>query len=192
MSHPTIMKHDDTAVLVVDVQEKLIDKILDHVTIVQNIGFLIDGAKLASVRVMATEQYPKGLGKTVPELAERLGEMPEKTAFSCCQAPGLIASFKDQHISKIVLVGIETHVCILQTTLDLLGLGFRVYLAVDAIGSRYAIDRDLALRRMEQAGAILTTVETSVFEWIGDAKHPQFKAMSRLVQDRMQIIAKEK
>ena len=81
--------------------------------------------------------------------------------------------------------GIEAHVCVLHTALDLLALDFRVYVAVDAVGSRYRIDHDVALRRLEKAGAILTTSETCVFEWIGGAGHPQFKAISRLVQERM-------
>ena len=89
---------------------------------------------------------------------------------------------------KVLLAGIETHVCVLNTALDLLALDFRVYVAVDAVAARYAIDHDTALRRMEQAGVIMTTSETAVFEWVGGAGHPQFKAVSQLVQQRMKAL----
>jgi isochorismate hydrolase len=87
-----------------------------------------------------------------------------------------------------VLAGIETHVCVQQTALDLLSQGFHVFIPVDAVGSRYAVDHETALRRMEKAGAVLTTAETCVFEWVGGSNHPQFKAISRLVQDRMKAL----
>ena len=85
----------------------------------------------------------------------------------------------------MLLVGIETHVCVQNTALDLVNLDFRVFVAVDAVGSRYAIDHEVALRRMERAGVVLTTAEAAVFEWVGGAGHPQFKAISKLVQERM-------
>jgi nicotinamidase-related amidase len=91
--------------------------------------------------------------------------------------------------NKVVLAGIESHVCVLQTALDFLYLNFRVYIPVDAVGSRYAIDHEYALRRLEQAGAVLTTSETCAFEWVGGADHPQFKKMSQLVQERMTALA---
>src|SRR5262249_58157935 len=93
---------------------------------------------------------------------------------------------------KVVLAGIETHVCVLGTALDLLALDFRVYIAVDAVGSRFALDHEVALRRLEQAGAILTTSETCVFEWVGGADHPKFKQISLLVQERMKAMGATK
>ena len=188
MSHPTRMAPHETAVLVVDVQEKLMPKIVGAGDIVRNIGFVLDAAPLVGVVVVATEQYPKGLGPTVPELAKRLPDRPDKLTFSSCGVPDLTESLHRKGRSRVLLVGIEAHVCILNTALDLLAEGFRVYLAVDAVGSRYAIDRDTALQRMQQAGAILTTAETAVFEWTGGAAHPQFKKLSALVQDRMKGI----
>jgi nicotinamidase-related amidase len=144
---------------------------------------------LLHVEVAATEQYPKGLGATVAPLAERLPVRPEKVAFSSCAVPNLRDGFQAKGRTKVVLVGIETHVCVLNTALDLLAANFHVYLAVDALASRYAIDHDIALKRLEQAGAILTTVETCVFEWLGAANHPQFKPISALVQERMKTMA---
>ncbi len=191
MPHPTQMSPADTALLVVDVQERLMTKIPDTAALVRNIAFLIDAARLLDLPVLATEQYPKGLGPTVPELARRLPERPDKLGFSCCAIPSVAEALHRQARPKVVLAGIEAHVCVLQTSLDLLDQGFRVYLAADAVASRYALDRDMALRRLENAGVILTTCETAVFEWVGRADHPQFKAISKLVQERMQALNAE-
>jgi nicotinamidase-related amidase len=188
MAHPTQMSPADTGLLVIDVQEKLVPKIHHADALVRNIAFLIDGAKLLGLPVQATEQYPKGLGPTVPELAAKLPERPDKVAFSCCAIPGVTENLHRGARPKVVLAGIETHVCVLQTALDLLAHDFRVYVPVDAVGSRSPLDHDMALRRLEREGAVLTTAETCVFEWTGGADHPQFKAVSRLVQDRMKAL----
>jgi nicotinamidase-related amidase len=182
------MSAADTALLVIDVQDKLLPFISNHAAMVRNIAFLIDGARLLQMPVTATEQYPKGLGPTTAELARRLPDRPDKTAFSCCAIPSVVEGFRRAARPKVVLAGIETHVCVLNTALDLLNLDFRVYIAVDAVAGRFALDHDIALRRMEQAGAILTTAETAVFEWVGGAGHPQFKAVSQLVQERMKAM----
>ncbi len=185
MGHPTQLLPQETVLLVVDVQEKLMVKIPTAPTMVRNIAFLLDAAKLLGVETAATEQYPRGLGPTVPPLAERLPHRPDKVAFSSCAVAGLVDGFRQRGRSRVLLVGIETHVCVLNTALDLLQAGLRVYLAVDALGSRYALDHETALRRLEQAGAILTTAETAVFEWLGGAQHVHFKQISALVQERM-------
>jgi nicotinamidase-related amidase len=185
MPHATQMSAVDTGLLVVDVQEKLMAKIPAADTVIRNIAFLIDSARVLGMPVAATEQYPKGLGPTVPELVRRLPDRPDKVAFSCCAVPAVPEGFRRAARPKIVLAGIEAHVCVLQTALDLLALDFRVYIAADAVASRYAVDREFALRRLEQAGAIVTTSEAAVFEWVGGAGSPQFKEISRLVQERM-------
>jgi nicotinamidase-related amidase len=183
------MSAADTALLVVDVQVKLVPAIIDHAALVRNLAFLIDSARLLGLPVQGTEQYPKGLGPTVSELAERMPERAEKVAFSCCAIPAVVERFEREARPKIVLAGIETHVCILQSALDLLVRGFRVYVPIDAVGSRSKVDHDGALRRMEQAGAILTTTESAAFEWIGSSAVPQFKEFSRMVQERMKALA---
>jgi len=188
MPHASQMSAADTGLLVIDVQEKLVPRILDAATLVRNIAFLLDAARLLNVPVQCTEQYPRGLGATVPELADKLPHRPDKVAFSSCAVASVVQTFHREARPKIVLCGIETHVCLLHTALDLLALDFRVYVAVDAVGSRYRIDHEVALRRLERAGAILTTSEMCVFEWIGGAGHPQFKAMSQLIQERMKQI----
>jgi nicotinamidase-related amidase len=189
MRHPTQLVPDEAALLVIDVQEKLLVKIPDAARLVTNIAFLIDGAKLLDVPVTATEQYPKGLGPTAADLAKRVPERPDKVAFSCCAIPSVIDGFRRQGRARIILAGIESHVCVLNTALDLLAADFRVYLAVDALASRFAIDHETALRRLEKAGAILTTAETALFEMTGGASHPRFKQISALVQERMKSLS---
>jgi nicotinamidase-related amidase len=184
MPHATRLDPATSAVLVVDVQEKLMAKIPNADAIVRNIAFVLDAAPVLGIEVRATEQYPKGLGPTVAELARRLPERPDKLTFSCCGVPGLIESLRRHGRRQVLLVGIEAHVCVLHTALDLLAEKFQVHLAVDAVGSRFAVDRDTALRRLEGAGVVPITVETAVFEWTGDAAHPNFKAISALVRAR--------
>jgi len=153
---------------------------------VRNTAFLLDVAVLVDVPARGTEQYPKGLGPMTADLARRLPPaLPAKTAFSCCGAAGFLTELRGLSRPNVVVTGMEAHVCVAQTTLDLLEAGYTVFLPVDALASRYSIDHDTALRRLERAGAIPTTVEAVAFEWIGDASHPQFKAVSRLVIDRM-------
>jgi len=188
MNPPMRMLASQSALLVIDVQEKLMAKIPAAQELTRNIGFLIDVARPLGVEVAATEQYPRGLGATVAPLAPRLPHRPEKLAFSSCAVPEIVDSFRARKRTQIVLVGIESHVCVLNTALDLLADGFAVFLAVDAMASRYPIDHDVAVRRLERAGAILTTVETCAFEWLGSAAHPQFKAISALVQARMKAL----
>src|SRR5437868_7685206 len=188
MAHPTQLSATDTALLVIDVQEKLVPKILDADSLQRNAAFLIDVARLLRMPVLATEQYPKGLGPTVACLRERLPERPDKVAFSCAAVPSVVETLHREARPKVVLAGIETHVCVLSTALDLLALDFRVYVAVDAVGSRYRVDHDTALRRLEQAGAVLTTREACVFEGLGGAGPYQLKAVSRLIQDRMKAL----
>ena len=185
MPHATQMTPADTALLVIDVQDKLLNLIPGRAALVRNIAFLIDAAKLVQIPVAATEQYPKGLGPTTADLAKRLPERPDKTAFSSCAVESVVEGFRRAARPKVLLCGMETHVCVLNTALDLLALDFRVYVAVDAVASRYAVDHEVALRRMEQAGVVPVTVETAAFEWCGGSGHPQFKHISKLVQERM-------
>jgi nicotinamidase-related amidase len=180
---PELMSVGDTALLVVDVQEKLAAAIPDCRRVIWNVRRLLDAAKALGVPAVATEQYPHGLGPTVPELAERLGEIPSKLTFSCGGCPEIFADLRQRGIFKILLCGIEAHVCVMQTAMDLLAGGVRVYVAVDAVGSRAEIDRETALRRMDSAGATLTTTEATLFEWCATAGAPQFKEISRLVKE---------
>lgn len=182
------MKADDSVVVVIDIQDKLLVKIPTAQDLIRNTGFVLDVAHTLGVPIRATEQYPKGLGPTHAEIARRLPpDIPPKTAFSCCGAEAFLEELEMLRRPNIVLVGMETHVCVAQTAFDLLEAGLNVFLPVDALAARGHIDHDTALRRLEQAGAILTTAEAVAFEWMGDAQHPQFKAVSALVIARGEL-----
>jgi nicotinamidase-related amidase len=176
------LRADDSVVVVIDIQEKLLPKIPNGDRLVRNVGFVLDAAAALGVPIRATEQYPKGLGPTVAEIARRLqGAPPSKTTFSCCGAGTFLEELEMLRRPNVVLVGMETHVCVAQTALDLLHAGLHVFLPVDALAARGAIDHDTALRRLEQAGAVPMTAEAVAFEWTRDAAHAQFKAISALV-----------
>ncbi len=179
---PELMSRGDTALLVIDVQEKLLPAIADGPRVVWNVRRLIDAAKILGLPVAATEQYPKGLGPTVADLADRLGPVPSKLTFSAGGCPEIFADLRKQGLCKILVCGIEAHVCVAQTVFDLLADGWRVYVAVDAVGSRFELDRRTALGRMDSAGATLTTVEAAMFEWCDAAGTPEFKEISRLAR----------
>jgi nicotinamidase-related amidase len=184
------LRAESSVLIVIDVQDKLLVKIPSAASLVRNAGFLLDVAKLLEVPVRATEQYPKGLGPTTAELARRLPKsLPAKTAFSCCGAGTFLEELEMLRRPNVVLAGMETHVCVAQTALDLLHAGLHVYLPVDSVAARTAVDHDAALRRLEQAGAVPTTAEAVAFEWVADAKHPQFKAVSQLVIARSEAMA---
>ena len=178
------MSRSDSALLVVDVQEKLVAAMGAAERIVWNVRRLITGANELGLPVMTSEQYPQGLGPTVPELAARLGQRLAKVHFSCRALPELFGDLRPRGIEKLLVCGIETHVCIQQTVLDLLADGWRMYVAVDAVGSRFEIDHQVALRRMESSGAVLTTTEAALFEWCEAAGTAEFKEISRLVREQ--------
>jgi nicotinamidase-related amidase len=180
---PERLTRRNSGLLVVDVQERLVPAITDHEQLVWNTRRLLDGARLFAIPCQGTEQYPAGLGPTVSPLAERLGDMPAKKDFSACGCDTLPHAWIESGIQKVVVAGIEAHVCILQTVLDLLSAGFQVHVVVDAVASRRPVDYQTALRRMEAQGAVLTTVETVLFEWCETAADPQFKQLSALVRE---------
>lgn len=181
---PMLMNRDDSALLIVDVQERLVPHIAGHERIVWNIVRLLKGADALGVKAFATEQYPKGLGYTVSELREYIEtNIPEKTMFSCRECGELLDAFADSGIQNVVIVGIEAHVCVAQTALDFISAGLSVFICIDAVGSRFNIDRDTAFRRLEYQGAIPTTTEAVLFEWCEKAGSPEFKTISKLAQE---------
>ena len=178
-----LMSRQDTAVVVVDVQEKLVPVMLDSSKLRWNIRRLMDGAKILGVPILATEQYPEKLGPTVSELAVELSDVPEKLSFSCCGSEDFVRQLRNAEIYKVLVCGIEAHVCVMQTVFDLLTAGYEVYVPTDAVSSRFEIDRDTAIRRMEASGVTLTTTEAALFEWCEVAGTPEFKQISALVRE---------
>lgn len=170
--------------LVVDMQEKLLAVMSDRDVVVGNALRLVKGAKLLDVPVWASEQYPRGLGPTAPSIAELIPERPTKLSFHCCAVPQLLEQFYGRHIRHVTLAGVEAHVCVAQTTLELLDLGFQVQIAADAVASRNRNDWEFSLRRLDRAGAVVSTTEAILFEWLESADRPEFKAISELVKNK--------
>jgi nicotinamidase-related amidase len=171
------------ALLVVDVQDKLLERIENRESLVANAVRLVKAAQVLHLPVWATEQYPRGLGPTTAALATLIPNRPGKTTFHCCAVPQLLEQLYGRQIRHLTLVGIETHVCVAQTALELLGLGFRVQVPADAVGSRHKIDWEFALRRLEHAGATVSTSEAVLFEWTERSDRAEFKAISALVKE---------
>jgi nicotinamidase-related amidase len=175
-----VLDRERATLVVVDVQEAFRPAVLDFERVVEEIGKLVEASTVLGVPVVLTEQYPKGLGHTVPELAEHLDgvEPIEKVCFSAARAGGFHLGRRDQ----VLVCGIESHVCVSQTAHDLLERGLEVHVAGDAVSSRTAGNRDLGLHKMEAAGAVLTSVETALFELVGAAGTDEFKQVQRLVK----------
>jgi nicotinamidase-related amidase len=179
---PELMRAADTALLLVDVQERLLAVLPERERVVWNCRRLLDGAKLLGVQVAVTEQNPEKLGPTAAALAEGSGPPAAKLAFSCGACGELFPAWQSAGVERVLLAGIETHVCIAQTALDLLAAGYRVYVAVDAVGARHAVDHDVALRRLESSGCVLTTTEAALFEWCERAGTDEFRRLSALAK----------
>lgn len=171
------------SLLVVDVQERLFKKIDQAEWICRNIERLMRGFQLLNLPILVSEQVPDKLGPTIARLRELLqGEpLPPKTSFSCCGDPEVEKRLLDLPVDSWVVVGIETHVCVLQTAIDLLARGKGVVVVADAVGSRSPFDKEIALADLRSAGARISTVETVLFERLGSASAPQFKAVQKLV-----------
>ena len=172
------------ALLIVDLQEKLLAAMLDRDRIVRNALDLVRGARELRIPIFATEQYPRGLGPSVAELLDYIPEPHSKTTFHCCAVPQLLERLYSNHVRHVTLAGIEAHVCVAQTALELLSLGFRVQVSADAVASRHKIDWEFALRRLERAGVVVSTTEAVLFEWAERSDRPEFKALSAMIKER--------
>jgi nicotinamidase-related amidase len=170
--------------VVVDIQERLMPAIFEKERVVQNTLRLVQGATILQVPIFATEQYRKGLGSTVPEVAAAIpGFAPmEKLAFSACGADGFVPSLESKQVADAVLCGIEAHVCVMQTCLDLLDKGFDVFVAADAVSSRTPENYRIGLERMSAAGAVIVSTEMVLFELLGQAGTAEFKQVLTLVK----------
>jgi len=174
----------DCVFVQVDVQERLFPHIADNEELENNLIVLIKGLKLHEIPIIVNEQYKKGIGETIQSLRELTDDYPhfEKTTFSCCGNEDGLAAIKATGKKIVILAGIETHVCVLQTALDLLAEGLQPVLVTDCVNSRKAKDKDMAIQRLIQAGVIPTTYESLLFELTVNAKHPVFKEISKLVK----------
>ncbi len=170
--------------MVVDFQAKLLPAIHERERVVRKGGQLLRGAAALGLPIVATEQYPQGLGSTVQEIAEAIPNFKPiaKMSFSSCGAPGFVETIAARGGKRVLLCGIESHVCILQSCLDLLDRGVEVFVAEDAVSSRTVFDWRCGVERMRQAGATIVTVEMALLELLGGADRPEFKQVLGIVK----------
>jgi len=173
---------EDTMVLVVDVQEKLVPHMHDKDAAVLKMGILVRGAKALDIPVLAARQYPQGLGDIVMPLRLQLTECHDKMTFSCCGDPLFMDAIRSKGKKNVIVSGVETHVCVLQTAIDLKEAGYTVIVVADAVASRFQRDYEIALKRMEQEGILLTTTESVLFELCRQSGNEVFRTISKLVK----------
>jgi nicotinamidase-related amidase len=173
-----------TVLLIIDVQEKLAHVMHERDTMVANLQKMVKGIKVLGVPVIVTEQYPKGLGSTIPEIVSLLQDVPviPKISFSCWNDGAFLRSLKSLNRKQVLVSGIEGHVCVYQTVCDLVANGFEAYAVTDTITSRTPENRQLSFTMMQQAGVHLTGVEAALFELLKVAEGEKFKAISRIVK----------
>jgi len=185
MSHAGICTRDQSQLVIIDVQERLCAAMEPTAlqAVIRNCGILLQAAKMLGVPALYTEQYPQGLGATLPALTEWLSadNRAEKTCFSCCEESEFCALMDDTR-QQVVLAGMESHICVLQTALQLQEMHHRVFVVEDAVLSRSPAHKANALDRLRHAGIIVTNTESVVFEWLKVAEGDSFKAISKLVR----------
>jgi nicotinamidase-related amidase len=177
-------RSDDSVLVVIDVQERLAAAMPNTVRkrMIEQINVLLTAAKKLSIPVIVTEQYPRGLGSTEVDLQlPPQANVIEKTAFSCVKAEGFSALLEHTGRKQIILAGMETHICVLQTAIDLTKQDYEVHVIEDAVCSRSKMNQYNALQRLRVHGATISNVESALFEWLEDASHPAFKELSKLI-----------
>jgi hypothetical protein len=175
---------DNVIGLVIDFQERIFPAIWEHEKLTKNVPLLIEGLKALDIPLLVTEQYVKGLGPTIPSIAATiLGvERIEKASFSCCDEPGFMMALASSGKDYVIVTGIESHVCVLQTVIDLQQNGYHPVVVEDCISSRRQNDKMMAIERMRHEGVIITSYEAILFELLRYSGGDTFKAISRLVK----------
>ncbi|MGB7923850.1 MAG: hydrolase [Pyrinomonadaceae bacterium] len=185
MLHSNTLDREHTALAIIDMQEAFRPKISDFAETAARIALVAHAAQLLNVPVIVTEQYPRGLGHTVGEIKAVLPdglEVIEKTAFSSCGAQAFGAELERTGTRHVLVCGIEAHVCVNQTTHDLLARGYHVHLLTDCITARAAHNKQVGFDKMRQSGALPSSTEMALFELLRDAQHEQFKAIQKLIK----------
>jgi len=185
MRHPALLDSRRAALAVIDMQEAFRPIITDFAETTQHIALMVQACKILNVPIIVTEQYPKGLGRTVAEIAEHLPESTtpiEKLSFSACGVQEFDTQLRERHAEQVMVCGIEAHICVSQTAHDLLQLGYQVHLLSDAITARLPRNREVALQKLERSGALLSSLEMAMFELCGGAGTPEFKQIQSLVK----------
>ncbi len=182
--HTWKIEKDDAICVLIDMQTKLLPAMSDPKTVEENVLRLVQGMKALGIPTVVTQQYTKGLGPTVPAVAEALGafEPIDKTSFSCIGEPVFAERLENSTKGTVILAGIEAHICVEQTALDLIREGYRVALVTDCIDSRNPQNKERTILRLAQEGVVITTYESVLYELLGSAKAPEFKAISAIVK----------
>ena len=176
---------NNTILLVIDVQGKLAQIVAEKETLFANVDRMIKGAQILEIPILWTEQVPEKLGPTLPDLANLLSPTTQsisKSSFSCCAVSSFMAQLKAMNRTQVLVTGIEAHICVYQTTLDLISLAYEVHVVSDAVSSRIVANKSIALDRMKSAGAMLTSTEMALFELLRVAEGDKFRAVSKLVK----------
>jgi nicotinamidase-related amidase len=185
MTHMRVLDRTQSALLVIDVQEAYRGRTIEHDRMLRGVRRLIEAAGILGVPVLATEQYPKGLGHLMREVTELLPvgcEVIEKISLSCCGEPRFTARLDELGRKQIVVCGLEAHACVNQTVHDLLERGYRVHVPFDAISSRFEHDYRIGWEKIIGSGAVPATVEMTCLEWVKTAAIPEFKAIQKLIK----------
>jgi len=179
-----LIERDKSCLLIVDMQEKLAPAMTEPAVVIRNAGILMQAAARLAIPLLVSEQYPQGLGATVPELRALAPDSARvaKLSFSCAADPALRQRIAAVQRPLIVVVGMEAHVCVLQSALGFRRAGYEAVVVADAISSRTPANREAALQRMRENGVEVATTEMVLFEWLGQAGTPEFKELSRLIR----------
>jgi nicotinamidase-related amidase len=185
MAHQNTLELTQSALVIIDMQEAFRTQIPGFTEIAERIAMMVEGAKLLTLPIIVTEQYPKGLGHTAEEIKAVLPsslEIIEKTTFSSCGPQQFKTRLELTGAKQILVCGIEAHICVNQTVHDLLERGFQIHLLTECIGARHPANKKIALRKMQTSGAFVSSIEMALFELMRDAKHEQFKTIQRLIK----------
>jgi nicotinamidase-related amidase len=185
VSHPRVLDRAQSALVVIDVQEAYRGRTVEHERMVRGVRRLIEAAKVLHLPILATEQYPKGLGHLIPEVVDVLPEdvqVIEKLSVSCCGEPRFAERLGKLSRRQMVVCGIEAHACINQTVHDLLDRGYQVHVPFDAISSRFEADYRVGWEKMIGSGAVPSTVETACLEWVRTAAAPEFRLVQKILK----------
>ncbi len=181
--HPSLLQNSKTALLVIDIQERLLRVMRKRELLIKDVVKLIKGIKVLGIPIYYTEQYPQGLGATADDIKNELdGEAIQKLSFSCAGAGNLFKELNEKNITQVIVCGIETHVCIQQTVMDLLANNFEVTVAANAVSSRTKIDYKTAIKRMGKHGAEISTVEAILFELLNVCTTQEFKDIAKIIK----------
>jgi len=184
MRHEYIARREDSLLLIIDLQEAMLKAIPACEVVLGKAGQLIEAAQVLGVPIAVTEQYKKGLGGTHPQILQKI-EAPNifcKEHFSACLESSFLPAMDSLYKRQVIVAGTETHVCVLQTCLDMIKAGFQVHLAADAVASRRVENRDAAISQLRQAGAVISSVEMVIFEWAERANTEEFRKVLPIVR----------